>query len=352
MFRIANLVSLRSRSFLLLATLLLGTLGMSPAMATCTLTDAFSGLAIPNPMVSYVDGFGINIDATMPNGTVLKQVDVTATSASGAAGIVTCPEGLGDQLTKALLPYYTGYPNQWIYFQTPINGLALQVLYGGINLDRTDHFGSAPRFTTPQAPTFTLRFIKVGEITASGVVTGDLVLQTMQANTANPFPVSLVTLRSPIYVIVNVPTCTVGSDSQNMVVTLDSASASDLTGNGTAGSKDFAISLACAGGSVGTVTNMYMTFTDANSPGNVSDHLTQVSTGAAATGAAIQVLYKGSPVSFGPDSSAKGNPGQFFVQRAANGAVSIPFTARYVTTGDPITAGAVRSIATFTMSYQ
>jgi type 1 fimbria pilin len=72
-----------------------------------------------------------------------------------------------------------------------------------------------------------------------------------------------------------------------------------------------------------------------------------------ATGIAYQGLYNNNPISFGPDSSVAGNPGQFGVTASptTGGPVFIPLGARYIRTGT-IQPGTVKGLATFTMSYQ
>ncbi|ODV43222.1 hypothetical protein AWV79_19355 [Cupriavidus sp. UYMMa02A] len=124
-------------------------------------------------------------------------------------------------------------------------------------------------------------------------------------------------------------------------------SASALRAAGaTAGQTGFNISLSCSG-----ATAVTMTITDATQPGNVSSNLSLASK-SGARGVAYQILYQGTPVSFGPDSANAGNLNQFNVGTLTGAAnLTIPLAARYVRTGT-VTPGSAVANATFTMSYQ
>ncbi|VWB61935.1 hypothetical protein BLA13014_02764 [Burkholderia aenigmatica] len=63
------------------------------------------------------------------------------------------------------------------------------------------------------------------------------------------------------------------------------------------------------------------------------------------------IMSRSPPVSFSRDSSATGNPNQWFVTEAGDKGVNIPLTAHYIRTGN-MKAGAADTVATFTMSYQ
>ncbi|MFP3409088.1 hypothetical protein SB757_31210, partial [Pseudomonas sp. SIMBA_065] len=67
----------------------------------------------------------------------------------------------------------------------------------------------------------------------------------------------------------------------------------------------------------------------------------------------IQILRSdGSIVSYGPESSAEGNPNQWYVGEYGNGTVDIPLKARYAGEGGKVGPGSANGLATFTMSYQ
>ncbi|RQV53140.1 hypothetical protein DF024_35830 [Burkholderia cenocepacia] len=104
------------------------------------------------------------------------------------------------------------------------------------------------------------------------------------------------------------------------------------------------------GGTRGATTRMFTTLTDASHSGNRSDVL-GLTPGPTAKGVGVRIMNQSTRVSYGPDSSAAGNPNQWFVTETGNQGVDIPLTAHYVRTGN-VTAGTADAVATFTMSYQ
>jgi len=110
--------------------------------------------------------------------------------------------------------------------------------------------------------------------------------------------------------------------------------------------KPFALSLDCASGAT-----VLITLTDSVNPANRSDTLT-LSNDSTAKGVGIQVLNSTQmPVSFGADSAAPGNANQWSLGSSPDGTLQVPLSARYVRTGT-VSAGSVKALATFTMSYQ
>ncbi|AZC32229.1 Fimbrial protein [Pseudomonas chlororaphis subsp. piscium] len=138
-------------------------------------------------------------------------------------------------------------------------------------------------------------------------------------------------------------TCSINTPS--IPVNLRDVSASQLQGAGTtAGDTPFTIGLTCPEN-----IRLYTTLTDGSAPGNTSNQLS-LAPGSTASGVQLRILQDGIARSFGPDSSAPGNTNQWFVGMS-NGAVQIPLTAQYISTG-AVTPGTVKGVATFTMSYQ
>ncbi len=152
-----------------------------------------------------------------------------------------------------------------------------------------------------------------------------------------------------------VPTCAVATKqiSVKMNPTGNNFTARDFGGiGGTTPERDFSIQLNCSGGDEGTSTNAYVTLTDNSNSGNRSN-LLSLTKESKASGVAVQILKDGTPLSFGPDSSAPSNPNQW---KAGNipqgqGVFTIPLTARYIQTGT-LKGGTANAVATFTMSYQ
>ncbi|MDI9240840.1 fimbrial protein [Lysobacter sp. LF1] len=190
--------------------------------------------------------------------------------------------------------------------------------------------------------------VKTGPITAGGAITGEVAGWFAENGVSQ---VVSVRLDGPIIIQPNVPTCAV--TTADISVPMSAVSASGFSGVGTSSGapQNFNIGLNCGGGSPGTTTRMYITLTDQTNPANRTDKLS-LTPSSTATGVAIQILNGATPVSYGPDSSAAGNPNQWFVTQTGNGLVNIPLSARYVQSASTIGSGTVTALATFTMSYQ
>jgi type 1 fimbria pilin len=139
-------------------------------------------------------------------------------------------------------------------------------------------------------------------------------------------------------------TCSVTTPSVS--VTLPTVSTTSLSSLGqTSGNTRFNIGLSCQSGA-----NVYVTLTDATTPGNTTS-LLSLNPSSTAGGVKLRVLKNdGNPVSFGPDSAAAGNTNQWLVGSSASTS-NIPLIVQYYRTGN-LTAGTVNAVATFTMSYQ
>lgn len=108
----------------------------------------------------------------------------------------------------------------------------------------------------------------------------------------------------------------------------------------------FSLSFACSAGA-----KVSITLTDNVNPTNRTDKL-QLTADSTAKGIGIQVLKSaGSPVSYGPDSALPNNTNQWLLGDSPNGVLQLPLSARYISTGT-VSAGTVKALATFTMSYQ
>ncbi len=113
-----------------------------------------------------------------------------------------------------------------------------------------------------------------------------------------------------------------------------------------AGAQAFSLSLTCSSGAT-----VLITLTDAANSANRSTTL-QLASGSSAQGVGVQLLNSGgTPAAYGADSATPGNTNQWTVGASPNGSLQIPMTARYVRTG-AVSAGSVKALATFTMSYQ
>lgn len=112
--------------------------------------------------------------------------------------------------------------------------------------------------------------------------------------------------------------------------------------------KDFTIDLDCTG--VAGTTGVYVTLSDASNPGNNTTQL-NLSPDSDALGIALEVHNQYGVVSFGPDLSGTGNPGQWFDGIAGIGSYSIPLSVNYVRLPGPIKGGSANSGVTYTLNY-
>lgn len=140
-----------------------------------------------------------------------------------------------------------------------------------------------------------------------------------------------------------------------MIVPLNAMLNSSFKGIGSVSSaQPFQIGFSCSGGSTGSSTNLYITFSDILQPGNTSTILSLAGGSGAATGLGLEILNNGIPIGYGPDSNAAGNTNQWKAITVSQGvsSYSIPLSVRYVQTGATVTPGKVAGYATFTISYQ
>ncbi|WP_248749740.1 fimbrial protein [Pseudomonas sp. MWU15-20650] len=191
------------------------------------------------------------------------------------------------------------------------------------------------------------------------VATGPVSDGTIASSNIARYTLTNVTTADPGYVAINFsgaviarplkPTCTVSTPSISMP--LGAVASRDFKGPGShAGSVTQSITLNCSGASGGTL-DVWITLTDQTSPANRS-HWLSLTRDSTARGVALQLLAGSQLVSYGPDSSAIGNPNQWQVGSTGNGTVKIPLSARYVQTEKTITPGTANGLASFTLSYR
>ncbi|MCX4171800.1 MULTISPECIES: fimbrial protein [Paraburkholderia] len=295
----------------------------------------------------------LTVPRDTPVGTAIGPVQSSTVS-------VNCPSNPG-----TVPPYNNGWYIQYYpqltssavtgVWNTGIAGIGIKVVdvtYGNTTLSslavgKWGDFG-APITTTAAFQgsfTFTYQLVKTAaQVTTGGAVNIPQVLTLVSHN----IPVNIT---SPALVTISVnntsivaTTCTVTTPSVS--VTLPTVNASALSPVGTTvGNTNLSIGLSCQAGA-----NVYVTLTDATTPGNTTSNLTLAS-GSTATGVALRVLNSGgTAVSYGPDSAVAGNRNQWLVG-ASSSTTRIPLTAQYISTGT-VGPGTVKGLATFTMSYQ
>ena len=167
---------------------------------------------------------------------------------------------------------------------------------------------------------------------------------TYTSSCVNNSPQSYKATISPGVTTITPHTCEV--TTKNLDVRLPDVKQSALkTANATAGDTNFNIGISCTTGS-----NVYITLTDHNNVANRGTILT-LNNNSTASGVGIEILRDGKRVNFGPDSPVAGTTNQSLVGSSSPSLNNIPFTARYISTGNT-KSGTVNSTATFTMSYQ
>lgn len=193
------------------------------------------------------------------------------------------------------------------------------------------------------------QFVKTAEHLVSGTYTVPLTY-IAQASAVGSDVASASIYLNPVTITVMAASCTVNS-GDNHTIDLGSISAAELPSVGSISTKkSFSVLLQCDEGV--TVSG---TLTDQTNSTNTSD-IVSLTSDSTASGVGVQFFYNGSssPVSLGPDSSAKDNTNQFTINSAltsANEAVSVPFSVGYIRTGD-MSAGTANAIASLTFSYQ
>ena len=173
-------------------------------------------------------------------------------------------------------------------------------------------------------------FIKTGVPLKSGVYQTPTINAAILTAYNNEVKTAQVII-NPTTITVTASGCTVGTKSAN--VDLGTIDVHTLPSVGsTSPSGEFNVSLTC----------------DENVAVNA------VMTGdSTASGIGEQFFYNGTgPLMMGPDSSAAGTTGQFFIQTtSAAQTLSLPFQAQYIRTGD-LVPGSANALASITFSYQ
>lgn len=271
-----------------------------------------------------------------------------AGASSGLGGMLYCDSVVGEVKYVGT----TGSaPGKYSTYPTPVAGVGVRIR-GGINETQWWPQSTVSTFINYNlygASNFTIELVKTGDITAPGVLSGEIGMTYMLAHGTKAR--SIVT-NGPINIRPRVPSCDLLTPS--IGVDLGRVSAGDLKDVGaTSPPKPLEVRLKCSGGNPGTSTRAFMTLTDSANSGNRSSTLS-LARGSTAEGVGIQILRgsDGKLVSYGPDSSQVGNPNQWLVGSFGNGDVTIPFKARYVRTSAVLKGGKANGVATFTMSYQ
>ncbi len=342
----------RERRLLGLLAVCLALLMSEPeAYADCVQTVS----KFPDTVLSFPATIDVPLNA--PDGTVLATTGrVPVTGATAGLKYGTCTAG-GATIVQWLLSTSIGslVSNRVGTTSVPGIGYTSSLSGGGLPDAAMDYaFGrSVGPLTFTSQLYVTVNLVKTGPVTP-----GALSLNPTGPGVANRVATFFVggPSRTPLFDVtlpgnasyIRVPACTVTTPSPN--VPLGTIRANALTGIGsTTGETPFPITLNCP--SAGS--RVSITLTDNANPANTSTTLS-LESGSTASGVALQVLNAntGTPVAFGPDSSAPGNTNQWLAGTSSGGPMTIPLTVRYLQTAKAVKAGTVNAVATFTMSYQ
>ncbi|RQT68014.1 fimbrial protein [Burkholderia cepacia] len=291
----------------------------------------------------------------VPVGTVIDSRELEVTSANGQTVMVTCRQSggartvLNGRLTSAE-PIYNTFP-------TSASGIGVRISFAN-NIGPSEGkwwpfgFNTSSEYVSIAKSPLRIEFVKTGPITAQADITGEIGGMWVDNNN---FQMASYKINGSIKIRPRVPTCSVATKLVNVSMTpADSISSREFSGVGsTSPERDFSIRLNCTGGDPDTSTNAYVTLTDQTNNGNRSNQLS-LTKDSTAKGVKVQILKAGKLLSYGPDSSAAGNPNQWKAGNIPRGISSfeIPLTARYIQTESSVKGGTANAVATFTMSYQ
>lgn len=302
------------------------------AQALCTRSAVLGSFALSM-------GGAITVPVDAPIGTILRSTTFRVPGVNAGAQYATCDSGGGN----IYWAYKAGpvVTNRTVF--TSSSGIGYHATltdFGPLDARQVQGANAKPTFAADQYVTVDL--IKTGPISPgtyrfqnNGVVgiffVGDTALEYFRV-TGNDFTVQSTS-------------CLVNTKSVD--VDMGTVTPTELPSVNSVSPRvsNFSLDLSCQSGS-----NVYVTFTDNQNPTNSSNRLGLASS-SSASGVAIQVLKDGTPVLFGPDSSAPGTLNQIPLGAAPDGKLTVPLAARYIRTGT-LVPGSVHGVATFTFSYQ
>ncbi|WP_412025449.1 fimbrial protein [Burkholderia cepacia] len=314
----------------------------------CKIYDKGSSTGTTEPRVFTLSAYNAPMfDPESPNGTVVASQEVGFIGDSN--GEIRC-SGYFERVSHGQV----GVTTDPIYHTMPtsVQGIGVRMKFSsGITSWWPMSFAltsNTAYFVLSDTTKLVIELVKTGRVTAGGSITGELARSwvTKLGSSNEIFQYAIYKIGGSIQIKPTVPTCAVTTKTVN--VPFGEVSMTDTAGGP---EKSFKIGLKCSGGTGTAKTRMYITLTDATKSANRSNIL-NLTSNSTAEGVGIQIKNGSTLVSYGPDSSATGNPNQWFVKETGNAEVEIPLTARYVRTGAKLKGGSADAIATFTMSYQ
>lgn len=309
-------------------------------LGSCLFESAWARCDLISPGLSFPIDQRLNgphsiaeLDAGAPLGSVLKEVYVHETQSYE----MECLPSIGSRYFSIL-----GGPAGHGAVLSGIPGIGLKLIGpDGIPMPYDDLFPRPELFNVPAS--YKLQLIKVGEMTQDGVLPEFLFESHVPLH--GNLLIAKGRLIDPIEVSVRrIPTCLLLQ--QNVEVSFPQSNLDASTGP-VLQATDFSIGLQCDGGTAGARAPLFVTFTDAVAPGNLSDVLT-LSPISTAAGVGIRVLFKGTPVRFSPYGASTE---RMRVGSAGNGIHPIELVAELVRTG-AVKTGHFSASSIFTIDYQ
>jgi type 1 fimbria pilin len=323
------------------AVLLLAANTVSAADFGCT-NNQFG--ANPMPIVYTLPKGPIKINPDVANGTVLYSV--TGLTATGHNFSITTCKNLAVPTVMKRTMVDRAYLGGGVY-ESGIPGIGLMLMLQGTDLPlENGSFSSGYKYAAN--PTARLKLVKTGPITQMGV------LENLRATTFLPagdnYVVETWNSIGSLTIDPGKPTCKVTTPTRSVSLLPVPKSKLNAIGTVTA-AEGFTLGMSCSGGDTGKTLGIFAVLTDQNAPGNRSETLS-LGGDSTAAGVGIQILRNGSPLGYGPDSTASTAQNRWKVGTYGNVNFTIPLSARYIQTDSVVTAGTVNARATFTLSYE
>lgn len=321
----------------------LGMLGFMPGAAQAL--DCQPAIGRP-----YTGTFSIptlNTDPSVPVGTVIGTTSFTIQRMQ-----VNCVASLRNY-NAVFSDAFTSWDASGRWWYTTVPGIGYRLYRNNIQvMNQFLLYGTyfSPGTYAIDLGVYRVDFVRTGRISGGSVMVdvGAIVTPSSGGRTGN----NLVryTARSAVSPDPRPPTCSASPASQQVSLGNIVSSAFGAL-NAEAGSARATLSFVCSGLTGGATRTIRLTLTDATMPANRSSNLS-LTAASTARGLAVRMRNDGTPISYGPDSSAAGNPGQFLVKAGVgNETVSLPLDVSYVRTGT-VTAGSANATATFTVRYE
>ena len=302
--------------------------------ASCVITSGSPEFNLPSVPVPP-------LDPRTPINGVLATINMYAANTAGQFS-ASCTELRSTKL-RTEFTHISGE-----LYDTGLSGVAMRIkigdLYNWAYVPNSLNGADSKIYNIFAVPT-QIEFIRTGDIIEAGIIPAK-VLATGYSPTNDDFVGFNVNMLAPLPITIMQPTCSV--TTPNMTVNIGNVSIADFNTLGRTTPKDFTIDLNCTG-TAGT-TNVHVTLTDANNPGNTSSQL-NLSPDSDALGIALEVHNKFGVVNFGPDLNGIGNPGQWLDGSTGVGNYSIPLSVNYVRLPGPIKGGSANSGVTYTLNY-